>query len=65
MIYMKACLQVFLKYYHVEQLARLYEERNKKITCIQATIRRFLAINQFHRLKWQREKAVTKIQACM
>ncbi|XP_052720135.1 myosin-IIIb-like isoform X3 [Crassostrea angulata] len=57
--------KVFLKYYHVEQLARLYEQRNKKITCIQATVRRFLAINQFHRLKWQREKAVTKIQACI
>ena len=42
----------------------MFEERNKKITCIQAAVRRFLAINQFHKLKWQREKAVIKIQAC-
>nr|XP_022321566.1 myosin-IIIb-like isoform X3 [Crassostrea virginica] len=57
--------KVFLKYYHIEQLARMFEERNKKITCIQAAVRRFLAINQFHKLKWQREKAVIKIQACI
>ncbi|XP_061169935.1 myosin-IIIb-like isoform X3 [Saccostrea echinata] len=64
-LYQLGKTKVFLKYYHVEQLARMYEERNKKITCIQAAIRRYLAISQFHRLKWQREKAVTKIQACI
>lgn len=35
--------KVFLKYYHVEYLARLYEEQTRKIILVQACVRRWIA----------------------
>ncbi|XP_076088130.1 myosin-IIIb-like isoform X1 [Mytilus galloprovincialis] len=55
--------KVFLKYYHMEQLARVFEERNKKVVIIQSAVRMWQAQNKFLKLKWQREKAVVKIQS--
>ncbi|XP_052079957.1 myosin-IIIb-like isoform X6 [Mytilus californianus] len=55
--------KVFLKYYHMEQLARIFEERNKKVIVIQSAVRMWQAQNKFLKLKWQREKAVVKIQS--
>lgn len=44
--------KVFLKYYHVEFLAKLYEEQVRKITIVQSCVRRYLA-----KLRFKREKA--------
>jgi myosin-3 len=35
--------KVFLKYYHIEYLSKLYEEQIRKITLVQACVRRWLA----------------------
>lgn len=35
--------KVFLKYYHVEYLAKLYEQQVKRIIQVQAAVRRWLA----------------------
>ncbi|KAK6166430.1 hypothetical protein SNE40_023124 [Patella caerulea] len=54
--------KVFLKYYHTEQLARLFENQNKKIVMVQACIRMFIARSRFYKLRWKREKAALEIQ---
>ncbi|ESO82465.1 hypothetical protein LOTGIDRAFT_134504 [Lottia gigantea] len=54
--------KVFLKYYHSEQLTRLFEDRNHKIITIQSHVRTFLARNRFYKLRWSREKAALQIQ---
>lgn len=41
--------KVFLKYYHVEFLARLYEEQIRKIVLVQACVRRWIAVTQYKR----------------
>ncbi|CAN8028867.1 unnamed protein product [Ixodes persulcatus] len=38
--------KVFLKYYHVEYLSRLYEQQVRKIVVVQAAVRRWLAKRQ-------------------
>lgn len=42
---------VFLKYYHVELLAKLYEEQLRKIVLVQACVRRWLARVHFKRAR--------------
>ncbi|XP_035785820.1 myosin-IIIb-like isoform X3 [Anopheles albimanus] len=43
--------KVFLKYYHVEYLSKLYEEHVRKIVLVQACVRRWLAKAQYRREK--------------
>ena len=48
----------------MEQLVRVFEERNKKIVLIQSIVRTWLAQSRFQKSKWEREKAVVTLQAC-
>ncbi|KAJ8320831.1 hypothetical protein KUTeg_002418 [Tegillarca granosa] len=54
--------KVFLKYYHIEILARRYEDLNKKVILVQSQIRMWLARTKFYRIKWKREKSAIIIQ---
>lgn len=54
--------KVFLKYYHVEFLSKLYEEHVKKIVLIQACIRRWLAKTNYKKQKWQLACSVVTLQ---
>ncbi|XP_012938920.1 myosin-IIIb [Aplysia californica] len=57
--------KVFLKYYHVEELAQKYEEVCQKIVRVQAYIRMWLARSRFYQLRWKRDKAALMIQRHM
>nr|QDR51010.1 neither inactivation nor afterpotential C-2 [Manduca sexta] len=54
--------KVFLKYYHVERLARIYEEQIRKIILVQACVRRWLARRYYQRLKAQMAISVLTLQ---
>lgn len=54
--------KVFLKYYHVEFLSKLYEEQLKKIIMVQACVRRWLAKMRFKKQKWQFAVSVVTLQ---
>ncbi|XP_022821739.1 myosin-IIIb-like isoform X2 [Spodoptera litura] len=54
--------KVFLKYYHVEVLARIYEEQIRKIVLVQACVRGWLARRHFQRLKAQMAISVLTLQ---
>ncbi|XP_028046513.1 myosin-IIIb isoform X2 [Monomorium pharaonis] len=54
--------KVFLKYYHVEFLSKLYEEQLKKIIIVQACVRRWLAKMKFKKQKWQYAVSVVTLQ---
>lgn len=54
--------KVFLKYYHVEFLAKLYEEQVRKITMAQACIRRWLAKKIVKNEKNKRAVSVVTLQ---
>lgn len=54
--------KVFLKYYHVEFLSKLYEDQIKKIVIIQSFARRWLAKVQFKKLKKEKETNVLTLQ---
>ncbi|XP_032682960.1 myosin-IIIb-like isoform X2 [Odontomachus brunneus] len=54
--------KVFLKYYHVEFLSKLYEEQLKKIIIVQACVRRWLAKMKFKKQKWQFAVSVVTLQ---
>ncbi|XP_059045349.1 myosin-IIIb-like isoform X2 [Achroia grisella] len=54
--------KVFLKYYHVEVLARIYEEQIRKIILVQASARGWLARRQYQRLKAQMAISVLTLQ---
>ncbi|XP_050666235.1 myosin-IIIb-like isoform X2 [Leptidea sinapis] len=43
--------KVFLKYYHVETLARIYEEQIKKIVLVQARVRGWMARRRYSRMR--------------
>lgn len=47
--------KVFLKYYHVEYLAKLYEEQVRQVVLVQACVRAWLARVRFRRARAQRE----------
>ncbi|CAL1536312.1 unnamed protein product [Lymnaea stagnalis] len=57
--------KVFLKYYHVEELAQRYEDMCQKVVRVQAYIRMWLARTRFYQLRWKREKASIVIQKHM
>ncbi|XP_058834413.1 myosin-IIIb-like isoform X4 [Topomyia yanbarensis] len=46
--------KVFLKYYHIEYLSKLYEEHVRKIVLVQACVRRWLAKGRIKREKMAR-----------
>lgn len=54
--------KVFLKYYHVEFLSKLYEEQLRKIIMVQACVRRWLAKMRFKKQKWQFAVSVLTLQ---
>uniref|UniRef100_A0A2C9JCM7 non-specific serine/threonine protein kinase n=1 Tax=Biomphalaria glabrata TaxID=6526 RepID=A0A2C9JCM7_BIOGL len=54
--------KVFLKYYHVEELAQCYEDMCQKVVRVQAYVRMWLARTRFYKMKWNREKACIVIQ---
>ncbi|XP_023951419.1 myosin-IIIb isoform X2 [Bicyclus anynana] len=54
--------KVFLKYYHVEVLARIYEEQIRKVILMQACVRAWLARKNFLRLKAQMAISVLTLQ---
>ncbi|XP_076293572.1 myosin-IIIb isoform X2 [Lasioglossum baleicum] len=54
--------KVFLKYYHVEFLSKMYEEQLKKIIMVQACVRRWLARIKFKKQKWQFAVSVVTLQ---
>lgn len=54
--------KVFLKYYHVEFLSKMYEEQLKKIVMVQACVRRWLARIRFKKQKWQFAVSVVTLQ---
>ncbi|XP_011146962.1 myosin-IIIb isoform X2 [Harpegnathos saltator] len=54
--------KVFLKYYHVEFLSKLYEEQLRKIIMVQACVRRWLAKMRFKKQKWQFAVSVVTLQ---
>lgn len=43
--------KVFLKYYHIEFLSKLYEEQIRKIVLVQAYVRRWLAKSRFKKMR--------------
>jgi myosin III len=54
--------KLFLKYYHAEQLSRLYEDINYKIILIQSAVRRWLARKAFKQHKELIHKSAIIIQ---
>ncbi|KAG5313772.1 MYO3A protein, partial [Pseudoatta argentina] len=54
--------KVFLKYYHIEFLSKLYEEQLRKIIIVQACVRRWLAKLRFKKQKWQFAVSVVTLQ---
>ncbi|XP_012256582.2 myosin-IIIb-like isoform X3 [Athalia rosae] len=54
--------KVFLKYYHVEFLSKMYEEQLKKIIMVQACVRRWLAKIRYRKQKWQFAVSIVTLQ---
>ncbi|XP_015113330.1 myosin-IIIb [Diachasma alloeum] len=54
--------KVFLKYYHVEFLSKMYEEQIRKIVMVQASVRRWLAKIYYKKQKWQLACSVVTLQ---
>lgn len=54
--------KVFLKYYHVEYLSRLYEEQIRKIIRVQACVRRWLARRRAEKERWSMARSVVIVQ---
>ncbi|XP_043279614.1 myosin-IIIb-like isoform X2 [Venturia canescens] len=54
--------KVFLKYYHVEFLSKMYEEQLRMIILVQACVRRWLAKIRYKKQKWQLALSVVTLQ---
>lgn len=54
--------KVFLKYFHIEQLSKLYEERVRKIVVAQSCVRRWIAMRIFKKLKLEKELSALTLQ---
>lgn len=54
--------KVFLKYYHVEFLAKLYEEHVRKIVLVQACVRRWLARIHYRENRQRRSQSALTLQ---
>ncbi|XP_064598215.1 myosin-IIIb-like isoform X2 [Liolophura sinensis] len=57
--------KVFLKYYHIEELTRRYEEYLKKVVLAQAVARKWIAMRRYDQLRWKREKSSVIVQKCV
>ncbi|XP_023219346.1 neither inactivation nor afterpotential protein C-like [Centruroides sculpturatus] len=55
--------KVFLKYYHVQYLSRLYENEIRKIIKVQAAMRRFLTVCKHH-LRMEKKSYIEKKEEC-
>lgn len=54
--------KVFLKYFHVEMLSKLYEEQNRRIIIVQSCARRWHALRLFKKLKKEKEMSALTLQ---
>ncbi|XP_008478440.1 myosin-IIIb-like [Diaphorina citri] len=54
--------KVFLKYYHVEYLTKLYEDTMRKIILVQSCVRRWLAKSKYKRIRWEIASSVVTLQ---
>ncbi|KAG5679675.1 hypothetical protein PVAND_009229 [Polypedilum vanderplanki] len=54
--------KVFLKYYHVEYLSKLYEDQNRKIVIMQSLVRRWLAMRKFKLMKHDKNLKMMNIK---
>ncbi|XP_069183192.1 myosin-IIIb [Procambarus clarkii] len=54
--------KVFLKYYHVEFLTKMYEKQIRRIIQVQACVRRWLARVRYQKQKWEMARSVLTLQ---
>nr|XP_018914102.1 PREDICTED: myosin-IIIb-like isoform X1 [Bemisia tabaci] len=54
--------KVFLKYYHIEYLSKLYEDQIRKIVLVQSCVRRWLARTKYKRLRKEMSSSVLTLQ---
>jgi myosin-3 len=54
--------KVFLKYYHVEYLTKLFDVQNRNIVIVQSFVRRWLAMRKFKVLKRDRNQRMMNIK---
>ncbi|XP_069984384.1 myosin-IIIb isoform X8 [Penaeus vannamei] len=54
--------KVFLKYYHVEYLAKMYEKQIRRVIQVQACVRRWLARVRYQKQKWALARSVITLQ---
>ncbi|XP_046661581.1 myosin-IIIb-like isoform X2 [Homalodisca vitripennis] len=54
--------KVFLKYYHIEYLSKLYEDQVRKIVLVQCCVRRWLARTRYQKVRWQLASSVVTLQ---
>ncbi|XP_050729022.1 myosin-IIIb-like isoform X4 [Eriocheir sinensis] len=54
--------KVFLKYYHVEYLTKMYEKQIRRVIQVQACVRRWLARIRFQKEKWALARSVLTLQ---
>lgn len=54
--------KVFLKYYHVEELARQFENLQRRVIQVQACVRSWMQRTRFYKMKWQQNKAAVTVQ---
>lgn len=57
--------KIFLKYYHAEQLTRMYDEINSKIILIQSAVRSWLARKTYVKYRAAMIKAAIVVQRCI
>ncbi|KAK7063234.1 Myosin-IIIa, partial [Halocaridina rubra] len=55
--------KVFLKYYHIEYLAKMYEKQIRRIIQVQACVRRWLAKVRYQKQKWELARSVVTLQS--
>lgn len=54
--------KVFLKYYHVEYLTKMYEKQIRRIIQVQACVRRWLAKIRYQKQRWAIARSVVTLQ---
>lgn len=56
-------MQVFLKYYHVEQLNLMVQQATQRVVLLQAYIRGWLGARRYRRTLWEREHSALVLQS--
>lgn len=56
--------KVFLKYYHIEYLSRLFEKYIRSIVVVQSCVRRWLAKVRASKEKWLMAQSALTLQKC-